>query len=689
MRDAKSLLGPSRSFLEILAASSIIAGCVNLSSSLLQSVDQPSCFSTFLLLLSASISLIFTAELIISMLAGLVFQSARPRSISFAVSLGVLVIVLSGLWPAWKTSVDDLAPASRFIIGVALLVLALISYALGFLFTHSWQAARMDRPPARVFLLAAPSIALASVLFLWVHIYTIQGLVSFMSLLALVTYCFLVASLVILSVELARHIAPLLVLLPPVLVSAAAVFIATLAFKLPAADLPSLEPAGRQRSSLILLTVDTLRADSLSILAGAPPPTPAIDALFNDSVVFLNARSPASWTKPAFASILSGLSPLIHQTTARESLLPSQITTLAEHLREAGYHTAAIGRNPFLTRAFNFHQGFSIYQFFPLPSLGDSSGAALLRLLCPHRYSRKEPTTDELTELAIEWLRSNRRRPFFLWLHYFDPHIPYAPPRRYLTPEHIGSKIGDSFNALTATRSGHLVLSRHDRQRIRSLYDSEVRYVDDNVERVLTALKELDLYDPSLIVFTSDHGEEFWEHGGFEHGHTMYDELLRVPLAFKLPTSHPAAQLSFPVSIESVTPTILDVLGIQPAEEHFSADSLLPSSGNGGSDFTTTPIIAFGSLYYEESVSVVFDSAKYIYDPSTGLEQLYDLHLDPQERNSLASRSPDLLNHARSILNSYQVIAKEVRNAMNLPDESDKPLTRDVMDELRALGYVD
>ena len=164
-----------------------------------------------------------------------------------------------------------------------------------------------------------------------------------------------------------------------------------------------------------------------------------------------------------------------------------------------------------------------------------------------------------LTQLAIRRLNRTKDAPSFLWLHYLDPHLPYAPPAEFVPPGMEGAPV---FANETAVREGKAGVDPDEREWIRALYDAEVRYVDSQIGVLVQALNDMDLYEESLIILMSDHGEEFWDHGGFEHGHTMYRELLSVPLMVKLPHSTTVGTVETLVATEGLTPTILELCDI-------------------------------------------------------------------------------------------------------------------------------
>ena len=447
-----------------------------------------------------------------------------------------------------------------------------------------------------------------------------------------------------------------------------------------AADLP---PA------VLLITIDTLRADHVAACAGpgaSPVPTPALDALAAESVVFANARSAAPWTKPALATLLTGLSPLVHGTTTRRAALPDEIETLAEHLARAGYRTGGIGLNAHLERAFHFAQGFDTYRFPARDDYGVALGARVLAALAPERYPELFPSTEALADEAIVWLYEHQDEPFFLWLHVLDPHWPYAPPAEWLAEPDVEPRAWGLPETVTDVQAGNVKLGARERERVRELYAGEIRYVDASVARVLGALRELGLYDPALIVLASDHGEEFWEHGRYEHGHTLYDEILRVPLFFKLPDESSTARLEVPVSTEALTPTVLDVLDLDHDPARFSSRSLRawwedPAAA------VVEPLFATGTYYFGEKQAVILEGKKLVLELDTGRAELFDLTEDPRELFSLAAAEPGAVRLGRESLEAWMERSTALREELGIRSRVLEP-GRDEERRLRALGYA-
>lgn len=445
--------------------------------------------------------------------------------------------------------------------------------------------------------------------------------------------------------------------------------------------------AGAPRT-IVLLTIDTLRPDFIAHGGPQAAETPAIDALLADSVVFERARSAAPWTKPALATIHTGLSPLVHGTTNRRVRLPDGVKTIAEYLSEAGYATLGVGLNVHLEHLYNFGQGFDEYAFPARGDYGIAFGARVMECFDPHRFPELFPSTQAIADVALEKIRAHAQEPFFLWLHVLDPHWPYEPPPELVTAQRSTSGMGFRFGdheTVTNVQAGNLKLGLDDQRWVKELYKGEIRLMDQNVGRILDELRELGLYDESLIVFASDHGEEFFEHGNFEHGHTLFDEVLRVPIAFKLPRASRKLRVAVDVSSESLAPTLLDLAGLEIAAEAFDGSSLVPLVE--GTGMAVPPSISTGTYYHGEKAAVVVDGYKYVVEYDTGRELLFHLAEDPQELRSLAAARPELVLEARTLLGERVKQSLERRTSMGLVVE-EVELDDATREQLRRLGYI-
>jgi arylsulfatase A-like enzyme len=435
---------------------------------------------------------------------------------------------------------------------------------------------------------------------------------------------------------------------------------------------------------VILIIVDTLRPDALSCYNPDSGPTPHIDRLAQDGILFTNAFSVAPWTLPSVASIMTGLSPTVHLALRPESRLADTPTTLAECMRDEHYMTAAIGVNIFLKPEHNLSQGFDEYHFYK-PPIGEYAEASAGPEVS--RWSRSEIGTAELTGLAVEWLIRNRGNRFFLWIHYFDPHIPYAPPVDFIPGSPGVPEIGESFGKIDEIRDGRLDPTSLEKEWIRELYHGEVRYIDENVGKIIDTLVRLDLYDSTLIIFMSDHGEEFWEHGGFEHGHSLYNEVLRVPLIIRVPGTAPRGRRIDMVSLRSIMPTVLDLCDIDYEEEisSYSLASLWESDPEWSG---TRPIVSTGLLYGEGKTSVIMDGMKYIRSDRANREELFHLDIDPGEQRSVAGSSPVEVQKAIEILTAHADRSEIMRNRYRITGEESVEIDAETMEWLKSLGYL-
>ena len=240
---------------------------------------------------------------------------------------------------------------------------------------------------------------------------------------------------------------------------------------------------------------------------------------------------------------------------------------------------------------------------------------------------------------------------------------------------------------VTDVQAGNTKPGAAEKERILELYAGEIRYVDAQLARILARLKESGVYDRALVVFASDHGEEFWEHGRYEHGHTLYDEVLRVPLFLKLPGETPAQELTADVSTEALVPTVLDVLGVAYDPELMSSRSLTPFWRE-PARARVEPLFATGTYYFGEKRGVGFDGQKLGVELDTSRRELYDLAQDPHELSSQAAASPDALIRGLALVQAWQERCAELRKRLGITDAAGAGADEGIEDMMRALGYA-
>jgi arylsulfatase A-like enzyme len=435
---------------------------------------------------------------------------------------------------------------------------------------------------------------------------------------------------------------------------------------------PAEAPAPR---NVLLVVVDTLRADVLETYGYGKPTSPFLAAWAGESaIVFDGARASAPWTKPSVASFLTGLDPQHHGVRLHHEPLHSEVPTLGHVLRDRGFQTAAIQSNPYLVSLGGYAHGFDRYVEDPETVLA--------------RHDRS--TGAALNEAALAWLRDERdpERPWFLWVQHYEPHHQYL---RDGAAFHDGAYEGpltgeESMDALAAAAS---LLSEADVAFLRARYDEEVRYQDELLAELFRGLDELGVLEDTLVVVTSDHGEEFKEHGDLSHQYKLYDELLEVPLLVALPGGAGAGRrVDVPVSLTDLPRTVLDLLGQADAEFPGRSFASLVLGEEGGAG----PIRAHAATVRgegDERVTVEREAWieagwKLVRDHDTGARELYDLAADPRERSDLAAREPERAARLEEHLDAWLEAHRHLEGARSPEHIEYSP---EQLEILRALGY--
>ncbi|MEA3403199.1 MAG: sulfatase [Armatimonadota bacterium] len=401
----------------------------------------------------------------------------------------------------------------------------------------------------------------------------------------------------------------------------------------------------RSRPNVILISVDTLRPDFVGY-NGGPARTPNLDALAERSYIFDNAYSVAPWTRPSFASLFSSMYPSEMGVARARGYTGFGTNTipyewlekphlLAELLHSAGYDTSAVVTNANLTGSANADQGFD--DFYHCSHFEGTSRASMLavRRMLEGLWSprpRKEAylaleRAERVCSAARRSILSARQRPLLFWVHCMDPHQPYDPPT---LPDDRKALVRD----LGATAGGRSDASPMERDRFVAAYTAEIEYWDRWFRQVVTALDQQDLLDESVIIVWSDHGEEFWEHGGWEHGHTLFDEVVKVPMLIHLPGQSVSRRVSDSVSLLDVAPTILDLCDV-PLSEDMRGRSLVPLMQPDEAEVGPMSVFLEGCCYGGIRKGLLRDHHKLIYDVYQDQFSLYDLEADPGEQHNI------------------------------------------------------
>ena len=436
--------------------------------------------------------------------------------------------------------------------------------------------------------------------------------------------------------------------------------------------------------NVILISVDTLRADHLGCYGYDRATSSHIDTLASDGVTFLNAYSSSPWTLPSHISLMTSLHGANHQVAYEDESLDPSIPTLADILRMNLFYCAALTGGGFVSAQYGFSKGFNSY----------SDEGGILR----------QDSAEHLFHSALRWLEREKDKRFFLFLHTFQPHSPYACPSPYRSAfldEGARWRHIDLISYLGGMPGIYRELPENDRQNIIDLYDGEIRYTDETlIGPLIAALKDMGLYDRTLIVFTSDHGEEFFEHHGWGHGHSLYEESLKVPLIVKLPGSRfKGMKIADMVRLVDVFPTILEEAGIKYADLDIDGQSIFPlitGEEKGDREFLADVAANVLASRIPQRIAMSQGKEKLILNKGMSPEDLgffispppvldplefYDLAQDPDERQNIVEGRAAAANRIiRRIDEVYKAARKRKTGKMALDEELKK--------QLKALGYI-
>ena len=431
------------------------------------------------------------------------------------------------------------------------------------------------------------------------------------------------------------------------------------------------------KPSVILVSVDCLRADHLSAYGYPRETSPHIDAFSREAVLFETAVAASTYTLPSHASMLTGLPPSLHGANLSRGISPS-VAYAPESLRRAGYRVSAVVSAAFLSQVYGFHRGF-------------------------HSYRVNGGRAASIIDRALAVVDEGEGQAQFLFVHLYDVHAPYTAPKefidRFLEP---GVDVTESIRVMTLrARPPNDAELKH----VIALYDAEVAYVDQEIGRFFDELKARGLFDTSLIIITADHGEAFQEHGAWRHGRGrsldkpgLYDEIVHIPLIVKWPGETTGVEVASVVSQMDVSATILEAAGI----EFSSPWSLgLRRHRDGGRNVSTRHVIAEAVTRDPKrgaslQIALRDERSKYIasfrastlselYETSPIKEELYDLRSDPLEQHNLQADPGYSPGSFRIEVQSYLELVRESSPV----DGEDITFDEELLEELRALGYLD
>lgn len=389
--------------------------------------------------------------------------------------------------------------------------------------------------------------------------------------------------------------------------------------------------------NVILVSFDDLRAKNVSALGYFRKTTPTIDRFAQESFNFTNAITVAPWTLPSHMSLFTGVYPSQHKVLNKFTLkgekeeisnlknLSPNLQTLADVLRKNGYRTGGFTGGAGVNHQFGFDQGFEVYT-----DDKDFGGFS------------------ESNVRAMDWIKNHQNENFFVFLHGYDAHGQYVPEggydKRFVDFKYKGSLNGSKEEQKQLVEEGiargKIFLNQGDVLFLRALYDEKVQRADEKFAQFLKEYEKLGLMDKTIFILTSDHGEELYEHGRIDHGHSLYDELLRIPLVIKIPNNKVFAKIESQVSNIDIMPTILDLVGINldaNLRRQLVGESLVRVMEGERLSSNVYPETDYRYASFLRAVRTVNDW-KLIRNLGSGQEELYQLSRDPEEKNDLAGK---------------------------------------------------
>ena len=436
-------------------------------------------------------------------------------------------------------------------------------------------------------------------------------------------------------------------------------------------------PREAERWNVLLVVVDTLRADRMSLYGYPRPTTPHLEAFAREAVVFTNARSQAACTFPSVNSLLTSRIPASFLRPGASLGIPGTMRSLPEMLKEQGYATAAVSASPIVrntpskvNRAGGFGRGFDVF---------DES--------CYREDARC------INEKGLSLLQSSQEssRPWFLYLHYMEPHAPYRPPADHpyrIAPPPVQARDqgvsswarrGEAWPVTRRLYNGNLKyqITPQNTGYLSALYDEEIAYFDEHFRKLIDALSERRLLEKTLIVLAADHGEELYEHGHWGHCRSIaFETVLKTPLVIRIPGEQGLRRDALVENLD-IVPTVFDYLGLSTDDHGFEGASLRPVIENDGK----VRRASFGMQGVSRTVTD--GSSKLVYDLASGGTKLFDLQKDPGEKADLSAQRPEETQRLRAALLRWI----ESREGPVASGES-RRRADELEKKLRALGYL-
>lgn len=415
--------------------------------------------------------------------------------------------------------------------------------------------------------------------------------------------------------------------------------------------------------NVILITIDTLRADRMGSYGHWRNTTPNIDRFAQKAILYEYAYAQAPWTMPSMSSMHTSYYPTQIKIRGIKAKIHDNFITLAEYLRNNFYKTSAVISNIVVSEIFGFSQGFENYDQTPLTA-------------------RDELTSHLVTDNALEYIAANRWEKFFLWLHYMDPHSNYIhhPEIGYAQDYHGSLGKNLHYGDLNTLRHS---LDIEDLEYIKDLYDEEISYTDMHIGRLLDSLDDYGLEDNTVIIITADHGEEFMERTRIGHGRTLFQELIHVPLIIYVPSQDEAKATKSKSSVEirSLAKTIIDLCGLR--NNHFGGENLLLIAERKTNDTYAFSQKPRGKKRNQKLEAISSGKWKLISDIQHNTYELYDLESDPGEEINLFNSQEADETVIKDLMSKSSTIDKE-----SLVETVEVEFREEDIEKLKALGYI-
>lgn len=486
-------------------------------------------------------------------------------------------------------------------------------------------------------------------------------------------------------------------------------------------------PFGQGPPNIILISIDTLRHENLGYAGHTPggqSPSPFMDGLAREGAYFSHSVSTTTWTLPGHYSLLTGLPNELHEVVDDRTPCSPAIETMSQFLKSKGYATGGFFSGPYLHSFFGFHRGFDMYEscmnedtlYDRPPEERDrlTKDQLIKQTIIMEQKSHANVTSRTVTDKALFFARTHIDEPMFLFLHYFDVHNDYIPPPLY-KGKFTDPGYGGFVNGVGVVRDYRINedMAEEDLNQLKGLYDGEIAWVDSQIQRFFDELEEIDrkILDRTIVVITSDHGEEFFEHGNIGHRQNLYGESLRIPLLIRAPGGTlQGRRIDDPVRIYDIYPTMVDLAGFAMPEGIYGR-SLVPLLY--GETMEPEPMVSELTFTpqgqkneYHKYFSYQFKNFKYIgfqkrvWSSENPIDftgnlleeayELYDLDQDPEEQNNLIGRRRKLADTMREGYEMERMRLQEFHKVLHegAAPKKARDLSPEMVKRLQQEGYL-